>query len=186
MATLVERRVTRRAPRPRPRTTELALHVFRTDLGWTAALGRDELLVQLSFGCDSPAAAVARLNAARVAEADVAPWCAELEQRLRDYAAGKPTSFLDVLVHDEDRTPFQRRVLECCRAIPYGQTLSYGELARRAGRPGAARAVGNTMATNRCPLVIPCHRVVHADGRVGHFSAPEGGRMKLRLLELEG
>lgn len=192
MATLVEARVKQgqRARGARPSLARAAvaahtLHVFETELGWIAALGRDGALVQLSIGCDTPAAAVERLNPDWAADAVSARWCVELERRLCAYAAGKPVDFADVAVLDEDRTPFQRRVLDCCRRIAYGQTLSYGELARRAGRPGAARAVGNTMASNRLPLVIPCHRVVHADGRIGHFSAPQGSRMKRRLLDLE-
>jgi methylated-DNA-[protein]-cysteine S-methyltransferase len=72
-----------------------------------------------------------------------------------------------------------------CRAIAYGQTRSYGDLAVESGSPGAARAVGNTMATNRYPLVVPCHRVINADGSIGQFGAPEGSRMKARLLEME-
>ena len=82
--------------------------------------------------------------------------------------------------------PFARRVVELCRRIPYGQTLTYGELAAQAGSPRAARAVGNVMRTNRCPLVVPCHRVVPSGSGLGGYSAPGGVRAKLRLLELEG
>lgn len=102
------------------------------------------------------------------------------------YAAGEPVDFADVAVDLAHLTPTQCRVIEQCRRIPYGQTLTYGRLAALAGSPGAARAVGNVMAANRCPLVIPCHRVVQAGGQIGHYSAPAGRRMKLRLLEQEG
>jgi methylated-DNA-[protein]-cysteine S-methyltransferase len=163
----------------------LQLHVFQSELGWMAALGREGSLVQLVIGCESPVAAVARLDARWTNAAEEARWCASLARRLQAYAAGSTVSFDDVPVEIQDRTSFQVRVLECCRNIGRGQTISYGELARLAGRPGAARAVGNVMAGNRCPLVIPCHRVVHADGRIGRFSAPQGARLKRRLLELE-
>ena len=72
-----------------------------------------------------------------------------------------------------------------CRLIPYGQVLTYGELAERAGSPRAARAVGNVMRTNRFPLIVPCHRVVGAAGALGGYSAPTGLKMKRRLLRLE-
>lgn len=82
-------------------------------------------------------------------------------------------------------TPFQRMVLEETAAIPRGQTRSYGWLARRTGRPGAARAVGQTMARNPVPLVIPCHRVVRSDGRIGNYGLG-GSDRKRTLLRAEG
>ncbi len=85
-----------------------------------------------------------------------------------------------------DRTAFQRAVIDHCRRIPRGEVLTYGQLAERAGYPRSARAVGNVMATNRVPLIVPCHRVVGAGGNLGGFSAPQGLQMKRRLLRLEG
>ena len=81
---------------------------------------------------------------------------------------------------------FHRRVCEAARAIPAGQTLTYGELAARLGKPGAARAVGGVMARNSLPIIVPCHRVLAAGGRPGGFSAPGGVTTKLRMLRLEG
>lgn len=101
------------------------------------------------------------------------------------YFQGKPTSFA-VRVELNGDTVFRQRVIEACRRIPYGRTATYADLARAAGRPGAARAVGSTMAGNRCPIVVPCHRVVRADGGLGGFSSPDGVKQKRRLLELEG
>ena len=108
-----------------------------------------------------------------------------LVRRLQAYAEGEPEDFRDVQVDLDGLSGFRRRVLEACRQIPYGQTLSYAELAARAGFPKAFRAVGNCLAANRVPLIIPCHRVVCSDGRIGRFSAPGGGRMKRRLIRLE-
>ena len=104
---------------------------------------------------------------------------------LRDYAAGRPDDFADVPVDTGGSTPAQCYVLDLCRMIPYGQTLTYGELARQAGLPRAARFVGNCMARNRVPLIIPCHRVVPAGGKLGRYSAASGPEMKRRLLALE-
>jgi methylated-DNA-[protein]-cysteine S-methyltransferase len=83
-------------------------------------------------------------------------------------------------------TPFCRRVYELARAIPSGETVSYGELAARAGEPAAARAVGQAMAHNPFPLIVPCHRVLAAHGGAGGFSARGGVETKFRLLRIEG
>jgi methylated-DNA-[protein]-cysteine S-methyltransferase len=77
---------------------------------------------------------------------------------------------------------FARGVLTACMDITYGQTMSYGQLARRAGRANAARAVGAVMAANPLPLLIPCHRVLRSDGQIGGFSAGEGVELKKKLL----
>lgn len=82
-------------------------------------------------------------------------------------------------------TPFQKLVLEETAAIPRGQTRSYGWLADRTGRPRAARAVGQTMARNPVPLVIPCHRVVRSDGRIGNYGLGGSDRKRV-LLRAEG
>ncbi len=84
------------------------------------------------------------------------------------------------------KSNFSRAILLACRRIPYGEIRSYGWLARVVGRPKAARPVGNVLARNPLPLVIPCHRVVKADGTLGGFSARGGLSLKARLLQLEG
>jgi methylated-DNA-[protein]-cysteine S-methyltransferase len=85
----------------------------------------------------------------------------------------------------EQVPPFHRRVYETARSIAPGQTLSYGDLAARLGQPGAARAVGQALGKNPFALVVPCHRVLAADGRMGGFSANGGVTTKLRLLSIE-
>ena len=81
---------------------------------------------------------------------------------------------------------FAGLVLTACRDIEFGQTVSYGRLAEMAGKPGAARAVGGVMAKNPLPLIIPCHRVICANGSLGGFSATGGVSLKKRMLKLEG
>jgi methylated-DNA-[protein]-cysteine S-methyltransferase len=105
--------------------------------------------------------------------------------RLLGYADGEAVDLSDVPVAVGHLSTFQRRVVQACRAIPAGQQLSYGQVAVLAGSPGAARAVGQVMASNRIPLVVPCHRVVASGGGLGGFSAPQGLAMKRRLLALE-
>ncbi len=80
---------------------------------------------------------------------------------------------------------FDRRVADVARTIPAGETLTYGEIATRIGAPGEAREVGAALGRNRFPIIVPCHRVVAANGKLGGFSAPGGTRTKLRLLEIE-
>ncbi len=81
-------------------------------------------------------------------------------------------------------TPFQQQVWAELRKVPYGQTVSYGELARRVGRPGAARAVGQAVGANPVPIIVPCHRVVGADGSLVGYGG--GLEVKVALLRLEG
>ena len=100
------------------------------------------------------------------------------------YFAGEQVSFADVQVDLEWCTPLQRSIAEALRGVPYGETVSYGELAALAGRPQAPRAGGTFCANNRLPLVFPCHRVVAAGGIGGYGSL--GVEYKRRLLELEG
>jgi len=159
---------------------------FPTLLGWMAAVGLGKTLWQLTFGHRSRQDAMARLDPGLARQAREADRNPGLVARLRAYASGSPDDFLDLPVHlGHDLTEFHRRVLSCCRRIPLGTTLSYGELAAQAGAPGAGRAVGNCMAANQIPLVIPCHRVVGAGGSLRGYSGPGGLRMKRRLLKLE-
>ncbi len=102
----------------------------------------------------------------------------------RDYFNGLRVNFAEVRCAP-GAPGFSAKVYDACRRIPYGQTLSYSALAREIGRPEAARAVATAMSRNPVPLVVPCHRVTHADGRVGGFSAAGGEALKRRLLDLE-
>lgn len=161
------------------------LAVFPSALGWIAIQTRGRTLIQLSFGLASPDKALAALDPKLAAGATVGEASSPLGKRLQAYAEGEVDDFLDVELEPGAQTEFQRRVVAKCRRIAYGQVMTYGELAQAAGFPRAARAVGSTMRTNRTPLVVPCHRVVASSGKPGGYSAGEGVRMKLRLLELE-
>ena len=96
-------------------------------------------------------------------------------------------SDLSTIALDMDEVPaFHRRVYEAARNIPPGMTLSYGDIAARAGAPGAARAVGQALGRNPFPIVVPCHRVLAAGGKIGGFSAQGGVATKRRMLAIEG
>jgi O-6-methylguanine DNA methyltransferase len=162
----------------------LEITAFASELGWMAMIA-DATVRQLVFGYPSAAAAVAALDDELVDEADEGRRWLWLVERLQDFAAGKRVEFDDVGIDLAHLGAFQRRVVERCRRIPYGGTLSYGKLAALAGSPRAARAVGTTMATNRFAIVVPCHRVINADGSCGHYGAPLGRQIKQQMLDME-
>jgi methylated-DNA-[protein]-cysteine S-methyltransferase len=165
------------------------LFVFQTTCGWVATRWDTGKLHRLVFGYESPHAAVSALTTGDidVGDADkVGGDVARFADRLRAYFEGQPDDFRDVPIALTANTAFQRKVLNTCRRIPYGQTWTYAELARAAGSPRACRAVGNIMARNQLPLIIPCHRVVGSHGSLGGYSAPSGLRLKRQLLQLEG
>ncbi len=180
--------ITRKSsPQREANGAETTLAVFPSDLGWMAAIFSGERMVRLSFGHRTKEIALKAMK-------DFAPTAKHVQnavveraiERLQAFASGAEDELVEIDVDYGLVTPFQRRVLDACRAIPAGETLSYGELAQIAGAPGAARAVGNVMRTNKMPLVIPCHRVVGSGGALGGYSAPEGLTMKQRLLDREG
>lgn len=102
--------------------------------------------------------------------------------QILEYLGGMRRTFTVPL--DPAGTPFQRRVWAETARIPYGQTITYAELARRIGRPGAARAVGQALGANPLPILIPCHRVIASDGRIGGYTG--GPHRKRWLLHREG
>lgn len=169
-----------------PREKRLQISTFPTELGWMAMLASHGRVEQIVCAHASAGAAIAALDRALAehAEHDCDDW-QWLIERLQDFTAGRPVDFGDVPIALDHLSEFQRKVVRHCRAIPYGRTLSYGALAAKAGSPRAARAAGSTMAINRFSLVVPCHRVINADGTPGRYGTPEGSRTKRRLLELE-
>ncbi len=107
-------------------------------------------------------------------------------EAIRAHLRGE-TSEIDAIPLDMGAIPpFNRQVYEITRAIPRGQTLTYGEVAKRLGASGAARAVGRALGQNPIPIIVPCHRVLAANGATGGFSAPGGVATKFRLLAIEG
>jgi methylated-DNA-[protein]-cysteine S-methyltransferase len=108
----------------------------------------------------------------------------DLCRRFALHLAGEPVGYDDVPIDIEGSTPFQAALIRALRAVPWGEVVSYGELAALAGRPGAARAAGAFCAHCRHALIVPCQRVVAADGIGGY--GPGGIVVKRRLLALEG
>ena len=110
-----------------------------------------------------------------------------LQQQIIAYFEGACVNFTrDIPLILDGFSSFGISVLTTCRKIEFGQTTTYGKLAKKAGRPNASRAVGSTLAKNPLPLIIPCHRIIRSDGKMGGFSAPGGIILKKKMIELEG
>ena len=161
------------------------LVVFPSEFGWMAAAADGEVLHQLTFGHASPDGALKSIRYCDSMPDRPEKFLAALRRRLQKFAREPDDDFRDIQVAIETFTDFQRAVVESCRNISAGHTITYGELAAAAGYPGAARAVGQVMATNRFPIIVPCHRVVGANGSIGGFSAPSGINLKRQLLDRE-
>lgn len=146
-----------------------------------AASGAGLVRVKLKLGAAPVAGPSVRGDGASV-EPGVRALLWEARRQLQAYFAGELRAF-DLPLDLAGRTTFQEDVLRACSAIPWGETVSYAELARRSGHPGTARAVGQVMATNPLALVVPCHRVVGSDGRLTGYGY--GLAVKQRLLEME-
>ena len=162
----------------------IATAVINTPLGDMLAGAAGDAICLLEFDdCGRPERQVKTLRAlfgAPVIRGGHALF-GRLRNQLNQYFEGKRTAFDIPLAYPG--TDFQRKVWQALRDIPYGQTMSYGEVARMAGKPGAARAVGAANGSNRIAIVIPCHRVIAAGGGPGGYGG--GLWRKLRLLELE-
>ncbi|MCC7547636.1 MAG: methylated-DNA--[protein]-cysteine S-methyltransferase [Burkholderiales bacterium] len=161
--------------------------LFDTAVGRCAIAWSDAGLVAVQLPEASEAHACARLKARFGNAVEAAPdeAASRAAGAISALLRGEPAE-LSGIVLDLARVPdFHRRVYVVARDIAPGQTLTYGELAARVGAPGAARAVGQAMGRNPFPIVVPCHRVLAAGGRVGGFSAHGGIATKLRLLGIE-
>jgi methylated-DNA-[protein]-cysteine S-methyltransferase len=161
--------------------------LFDTAIGACGVAWRERGLTRLQLPESDRSATERRLcaNVARVSQSTPA----EIDQliaMIQDYMTGRSVDFTAVAIDLTDVEPFRRKVCEMARAIPWGQTVSYGELARQTGSPGAARAVGHALSRNPVPIIVPCHRILAKGRRIGGFSAPGGTFTKKRLLALEG
>lgn len=120
-------------------------------------------------------------------EADPPPWVRDIIERVRRHLTGEPQDFSDVRF-DFSRVPdFVRAVLRATLTVKAGLTATYGEIATAIGQPlAASRAIGSALGSNPWPLLIPCHRIVAATGKMTGFSGPGGVATKVKLLALEG
>ena len=162
--------------------------LFETAIGWAGVAWADRGLVGVHL--PEPGAEVARRSFLRrhpgAVEAAPTPQIDHAIAGIRDLMAGGANPLLDIAI-DIARVPdFNARVYAIARAIPPGETLTYGEIAVRLGDRLLARDVGAALGRNPWPIVVPCHRVTAAGGKLGGFSARGGVNTKVRLLAIEG
>jgi methylated-DNA-[protein]-cysteine S-methyltransferase len=113
-------------------------------------------------------------------------FCKKLQKQIIAYFEGDHVSFNgDIPLLLDGFTPFGISVLKACRDVGYSQTTTYGQLAKKSGSPNASRAAGSVLARNPLPLIIPCHRIIRNDGKLGGFTSPGGITFKKKMLELE-
>jgi O-6-methylguanine DNA methyltransferase len=163
---------------------QVGLAILHTTLGWVGMAASEAGLRHLTLPRETEGEARAELQQAGpegkwLPEGELA----ELEDSLRRYFAGEPVDFGSIPLDLPSGTAFQRAAWTACQSIPRGEVRTYRWLAETVGSPRASRAIGQAMAANPIPIVIPCHRVVGADGSLTGFGG--GLDMKARLLELE-
>ena len=160
--------------------------IFETHLGWMGVLASNSGLRRTTLPQSSPDECFAQLGS-EVEGASLSPERFEgLKHKLDQFFRGQTVTFDDEAIDTADASPFLRETWAACRSIPRGETRSYRWLSAQAGRPNAARAAGQSMARNRLPIIIPCHRVIAADGSLRGFGSGSSQlALKQRLLDLE-
>ena len=164
-------------------TTEPKYVTFNTDMGWMGILSSLRGLQRITLPLPSAQEAHRQLGDSIGGAVWSPDLFEDLIRRFRAYFSGQEATFPDRL-DLSGATAFQRRVWEAARLISHGNTRSYLWVAEQIGKPKAARAVGQALGKNPLPIVVPCHRVIAGDGKLGGFS--DGVEMKGRLLHLEG
>jgi methylated-DNA-[protein]-cysteine S-methyltransferase len=162
--------------------------LFDTAIGlcgvaWNA-VGLTGVMLPLTEGGD-PRARMARRHP-DAAETEPPGAVAEAIAGMQALLRGEKRDLREVRLDDGHIAPLATQVYAISRAIPPGQTLTYGDIAKRLGDISLSRAVGQALGANPWPIVVPCHRILAAGGRKGGFSAPGGADTKLRMLEIEG
>lgn len=165
--------------------------VFETALGFVGIAWSGAGLMRLCLFQRERAAVERRLERLGLAsEADrdsKAPsWVAALVGDIKAYAAGEAVDFSGVPVDLSGVDDFRLAIYDAARKLGFGETTTYGELAKSAGHAGLPRETGEALGANPVPLVIPCHRILAAGGKIGGFSAPGGSTTKEKMLALEG
>ncbi len=172
----------------------ILVDAVQTKLGWLSFALTHLGLRRSTYMYDSEAEALIQLQnqlacspqesckQTRQCEAILNTW----KQHFVNRISGDAPPRTKVPIDDTDWTPFAKRVYGTLMKIPYGKTITYGEIASAVGSPGAARAVGALMKNNPIPPIVPCHRVTGANGKLGGFSANGGPPLKSILLQREG
>jgi len=167
-------------------------HLFETSLGWMGIAWSDQGVTRVLTpqrdrqDCERRLMRFASGETKGVETVGLPPFVAEAVGLLTRYAAGETIDFSPVKVDLESIEPFRLDIYDAARKLKFGETVTYGQLAAAAGHPGEARDTGQALGANPVPIVVPCHRILAAGGKIGGFSAPGGSRTKEKLLALEG
>lgn len=172
--------------------TPHSYHLFETGLGWMGIAWSDVGITRVQIPERDRSASerrLTRLSGESVVEVQTenlpAP-IADAVGLLHRYAAGETIDFSPIAVDLSGVDPFQLAIYDAARKLGFGETVTYGGLAAAAGYPGEARDTGQALGKNPVPIIVPCHRILAAGGKIGGFSAPGGSRTKEKLLAMEG
>jgi len=167
---------------------ETGAHIFETAFGFAGIAWRNRRITGVAFPEESRASVEERLRrrVENVCETPPSQAVARICNDIAELFVGARPDFSDVEVDDAGTPAFDRDVWRFTRAIPPGETRSYGDLAKDLGDVTYSQRVGQALGRNPFPIIVPCHRVVGADGRMTGFSAAGGVEAKRRLLKLEG
>ena len=165
----------------------ISFHIFETAIGGCALAWSDQGICGVWLPERNIEALRGRVlrRFAHALECDPPSTVASIVERIVSMMTGKAVAFGDVTLDLQAASDFDRQVYQIARAIPYGETLTYGDIATKLGDVQLSRDVGQAMGSNRFPIIVPCHRVIAAHGKLGGFSAPGGTDTKRRLLEIE-
>jgi methylated-DNA-[protein]-cysteine S-methyltransferase len=177
-----------RRPRTGARSAPTGYALFTTGIGRCGIVWNDIGIVGVQLPETTVTATRRRIveRHSSAISSDPPPFVRAAMDSISRHLAGGRSELPDIRLDMAGVTPFRRRVYEEARLVPAGTTASYGELADRLGQPDAARAVGQALGHNPFAIVVPCHRVVAAGGKIGGFSADGGTHTKRRILRIEG
>ena len=159
--------------------------VFETSWGWCGAVAGEKGLIRIVLPLPEKEEIIARIYLLSGGRLIKRGKIEEAEERIKKYFLGENPD-LNVPLDFSCSTFFRKQVWEYVRSIPYGKVETYSKIGERIGNPKACRAVGGALSSNPFPILVPCHRVVGTDRGLGGFSAPEGIKLKIRMLKLEG
>ena len=163
--------------------------LFDTPIGTCSLVWKDQTIVGLRLPEQSASATRARIKRRWPDAEEQTPPPAAVQaviDRVLALLSGQPVDLSDVPLDFGDAPEFHQRIYAVARTIPPGHTMTYGEIAKRLGVPHESREVGQAMGKNPIAIIMPCHRVLGADGKMGGFSATGGVAIKRRILEIEG
>ncbi|RUV82004.1 methylated-DNA--[protein]-cysteine S-methyltransferase [Mesorhizobium sp. M1A.F.Ca.IN.022.07.1.1] len=162
--------------------------VLETVIGFMGIAWSEKGLIRLCLPERSREAVERRLfrHAGVSTSTEQPQWVVELIASIKAYAAGEDVDFSGVPVDLDGVDDFRLAIYDAARQLGFGETTTYGELAKRAGHAGLARETGAALGANPVPLVIPCHRILAAGGKIGGFSATGGSATKEKMLAMEG